>query len=214
MFVFWKSFSILPLWSLLDFFSWTLNSSFLESWNQTSLDSWILFLKSFSWSFCHHLCYHQNSLNQSWFNIMKLASTICPYSIGHAKFLPLPLTSNFWKVTLDIPNSCFLMPRKMVVFHQVSTTFSFWCGFVGTSSILAQWDWSVNIETLCRLLHLIMTWLCIPYFSPHFIGAFFIFLTTLKVIELSTIFFLVQFGFWSFGHDYIFHMPFILELVC
>ena len=31
MFVFWKIFSILPLWSLLDFFSWNLNSSFLES---------------------------------------------------------------------------------------------------------------------------------------------------------------------------------------
>jgi len=45
---FWKSFSILPLWSLPDFFCWILNSSFLESWNQTSLDSWILFLKSFS----------------------------------------------------------------------------------------------------------------------------------------------------------------------
>ena len=39
MFVFWKIISILPLCSLLDFFSWNLDSYFHESWNQTSLDS-------------------------------------------------------------------------------------------------------------------------------------------------------------------------------
>ena len=72
MFVFLKNLFNTSLWSLLDFFSWNLNSSFLESWNQTSLDSWIVdsILKSFSWAFCHHLCYHQNTLNQSWFIIM------------------------------------------------------------------------------------------------------------------------------------------------
>ena len=87
--IFEKSFSILPLWSLdlllLDFFSWILNSSFLESWfflmsfleswNQLLLNlesSWFLLmnleinldlelvdsiLKSFFWAFCHHQNY-------------------------------------------------------------------------------------------------------------------------------------------------------------
>jgi len=71
MIVFWKNFSILPLWSLLDFFSWILNSSFLESWNQTSLDSWIFLISScwlnleiILWAFCHQLCHYQNYLNQ------------------------------------------------------------------------------------------------------------------------------------------------------
>ena len=60
--------------------------SSLETWIHLFLnleikflfDSWIVLdsiLKSFSWDFCHHLCYHQNNLNQSGFNIMKLAST-------------------------------------------------------------------------------------------------------------------------------------------
>lgn len=60
-------------------FSWFLNLDLdyswfliLETWNLI-LDSWIVLdsiLKSFSWAFCHHLCYHQNTLNQSWFIIM------------------------------------------------------------------------------------------------------------------------------------------------
>ena len=70
------------------FFSWFLNLEFwilfliiLDSWKtwnlklllNLSLDSWIVLdsiLKSFSWAFCHHLCYHQTTLNQSWFIIM------------------------------------------------------------------------------------------------------------------------------------------------
>ena len=66
--------SYLDSW-ILSLESWNL---ILESWNQISLDSWSVLdsiLISFSWAFCHHLCYHQNSLNQSWFIIMKLAST-------------------------------------------------------------------------------------------------------------------------------------------
>ena len=69
---------ILDSW-FLKLESWNL---ILESWNQISLDSWSVLdsiLNSFSWAFCHHLCYHQNSLNQSWFIIMKLASTISPF---------------------------------------------------------------------------------------------------------------------------------------
>ena len=59
------------------FESWILILIILESWiflMKLSLDSWIVLdsiLKSFSWAFCHHLCYHQNTLNQSWFIIMK-----------------------------------------------------------------------------------------------------------------------------------------------
>ena len=64
------------MWSLLDFFSWHLNSSSLESWNQTSLDSWIFLISSHEtwtcwlnleiilWAFSHHLCHDQNYLNQ------------------------------------------------------------------------------------------------------------------------------------------------------
>ena len=66
---------ILDSW-FLKLESWNL---ILESWNQISLDSWSVLdsiLNSFSWAFCHHLCYHKKSLNQSWFIIiMKLAST-------------------------------------------------------------------------------------------------------------------------------------------
>ena len=60
---FWISSS--RLFFILD--SWNFK---LDSWNQISLDSWIVLdsiLKSFSWAFCHLLCYHQNTLNQSWF---------------------------------------------------------------------------------------------------------------------------------------------------
>ena len=60
--------------------SWNLNleTRFLNREIKFPLDSRSVLdsiLNSFSWAFCHHLCYHQNSLNQSWFNIMKLAST-------------------------------------------------------------------------------------------------------------------------------------------
>jgi len=74
---------ILESW-ILNIDSWFLKSNFLlifevfltQSWTH----SWVsLSLLSWSdldfWAFCHHLCYHQNSLNQSWF-IMKLASTL------------------------------------------------------------------------------------------------------------------------------------------
>ena len=40
-------------------FSWILKSNF--SWFLKLVDS---ILKSFSWAFYHHLCYHQNYLNQ------------------------------------------------------------------------------------------------------------------------------------------------------
>jgi len=55
------------------FESWILILIILESWiflMKLSRDSCIVLdsiLKSFSWAFCHHLCYHQNTLNQSWF---------------------------------------------------------------------------------------------------------------------------------------------------
>ena len=67
--------SFIDSW-ILSLESWFLNleSWFLklETWNLI-LDSWIVLdsiLKSFSWAFCHHLCYHQTTLNQSWFIIM------------------------------------------------------------------------------------------------------------------------------------------------
>ena len=71
--------------------SWIFNLIILDSWFliletwflnleiKFPLNSWSVLdsiLNAFSWAFCHHLCYHQNSLNQSWFNILKLASTI------------------------------------------------------------------------------------------------------------------------------------------
>ena len=88
--------SSLDSWILsLESWSWFLEleswNFILDSWNQISFwtlkCSWfnleliLWFLRSSSllswgildfWAFCHHLCYHQNSLNQAWF-IMKLA---------------------------------------------------------------------------------------------------------------------------------------------
>ena len=63
--------------------SWTLKCS----WFNLELILWFLKIIIFvimkcswllSYAFCHHLCYHQDSLNRSWF-IMKLASTISPF---------------------------------------------------------------------------------------------------------------------------------------
>ena len=90
----------LESWSwFLELESWNL---ILDSWNQTSIwtlkCSWfnleliLWFLRSSSllswsvldfWAFCHHLYYHQNSLNQFWF-IMKLASTDSTMAIDEA----------------------------------------------------------------------------------------------------------------------------------
>jgi len=75
---------ILDSW-FLKLESWNL---ILESWIQISLDSWSVLdsiLNSFSWAFCHHLCYHQNSLNQFWFIIMKFASTWWSEGLYHIK---------------------------------------------------------------------------------------------------------------------------------
>ena len=58
---------ILESWNQI--YSWSLKCS--HSWMSSSLLSWS---DLDFWAFCHHLCYHQNSLNQSLF-IMKLAST-------------------------------------------------------------------------------------------------------------------------------------------
>jgi len=57
------SWSLKCTWFNLELILWFLRSSSLLSLSVLDF-----------WAFCHHLCYHQNSLNQSWF-IMKLAST-------------------------------------------------------------------------------------------------------------------------------------------
>ena len=63
--------------------SWFLKSNFLlilevfltQSWTHSWMSSSLLSWSDLEfWAFCHHLCYHQNSLNQSWL-IMMLAST-------------------------------------------------------------------------------------------------------------------------------------------
>ena len=65
------------IWILIILESWILNlldEAFSNFLLNLSVNSWIRLdsiLKSFSWAFCHHLCYHQNILNQSWFIIMK-----------------------------------------------------------------------------------------------------------------------------------------------
>ena len=59
-----SSWSLKCIWFSLELILWFLKSSSLLSWSVLDF-----------WAFCHHLCYHQNSLNQSWF-IMKLASTV------------------------------------------------------------------------------------------------------------------------------------------
>jgi len=70
--------------------SWILKSNFLlilevfltQSWTHSWMSSSLLSWSDLDfWAFCHHLCYHQNSLNQSWF-IMKLAS-IHPTNIAN-----------------------------------------------------------------------------------------------------------------------------------
>ena len=80
-------------------FSWILKSNF--SWFLKLVDS---ILKSFSWAFCHHLCYHQNSLNQSWF-IMKLASTMRNYKYLLTKFILFPCHMKYetWAPSMHWP---------------------------------------------------------------------------------------------------------------
>ena len=98
--VFEKSFSILPLWSLdlllFGFFSWILNSSSLESWNQTSLDSWICSWFNHEiilWAFCQHLCHYQNFLNQldssSWSLLLHSKRRHVTYVVGDWVYVKL-----------------------------------------------------------------------------------------------------------------------------
>jgi len=108
--------------------------SFLDSWifNLIILDSWFLKLKSwnsFSWAFC----YHQNSLNQSWFNIMKLASIATTSSSSAAtSFLFLVTTTlhsslGFFSVfapkLLDVFSANFLVswPTKISRFFRADS---------------------------------------------------------------------------------------------
>ena len=90
--------------------SWFLKSNFLlilevfltQSWTHSWMSSSLLSWSDLDfWAFCHHLCYHQNSLNQSWF-IMKLSFyTNCYITIS---ILRANLTS--LKVTMPKRRSC------------------------------------------------------------------------------------------------------------
>jgi len=125
-------FLILDSWKLetsLESFSWFLNCSWLNleiillgflsssllssNWNlklllNLSLNSWIVLdsiLKSFSWAFCHHLCYHHNTLNQSWFIIIKQWSLLLHPMLKGANY-------DYWK-------------ERMIVFFE-STHIDMW----------------------------------------------------------------------------------------
>ena len=114
----WSWFLELESWNLILEINFLLNlevfltQSWTHSWMSSSLLSWSVL--DF-WAFCHHLCYHQNSLNQSWF-IMKLASTLIwssHTSLGD-RGLRIIFRAWCWKEILLVKPSCTACHTAMV----------------------------------------------------------------------------------------------------